>query len=381
MSTPRWFVTVTLPLVAMLAGCGAESPPPASNPPVAETKEAPPSELACRTWQAVDSGTTASFRGLDAVDDNIVWVSGTGGKWGLTTDGGSTWSMRSVPGAEELDFRDVDAFSAEIAYLMSAGPGELSRIFKTLDGGATWQLQFTNSSPEGFFDGMAFWDSERGLAYGDPVDGRFTVLATEDGGATWNQIAAEGMPPALEGEAGFAASGTGLAVYEGGHAWFGTGGSAARVFRSRDYGRSWTVVDTPMLSGESSTGIFSIVFTDPLHGVAVGGNYTQPAATTANAIRTVDGGLSWIAIEPSPPSGYRSAVAEVPGSDGQILVTVGTSGSDLSLDGGQRWQAMGEGTYDDAGYDEAGYNAVSFAGSPCAGWAAGPEGRLAKLAD
>lgn len=369
MTTPRRFSTVTLPFLALLAACGAEAPPPASSS-AAKAAGATPPELTCRTWQPVDSGTKASFRGLDAVDENVVWVSGTGGTWGRTTDGGVTWSMSTVPGAEELDFRDVDAFSADAAYLISAGPGDLSRIFKTVDGGATWQQQFTNPWPEGFFDGMAFWDAERGLIYGDPVDGRFTVLATADGGATWTRVPAEGMPPALEHEAGFAASGTGLTVIDGGHAWFGTGGPAARVFRSRDYGQSWTVDDTPIASGESSTGIFSLAFTDPLHGVAVGGDYTQPEAVAGNAARTDDGGQSWTAIEASPPAGYRSAVAVVPGTDGQILISLGTSGSDLSLDGGHSWQAMGE----------TGYNALSLAG-PCAGWAAGPAGLLARLVE
>jgi hypothetical protein len=33
-----------------------------------------------------------------------------------------------VPGAEKLDFRDVEAFGESTAYLLSAGPGEGSRI-------------------------------------------------------------------------------------------------------------------------------------------------------------------------------------------------------------------------------------------------------------
>ena len=270
------FAIAVFPLVAILAACGAESPTPTST--AVTTVEEQPPERTCRRWVAVESGVTASFRGLSAVDENVVWVSGSEGTWGRSTDGGTTWQMRSVPGAEELDFRDVDAFDAEVAYLMSAGPGELSRIFKTLDGGTTWDLQFTNPSPDGFFDGMAFWDAERGLVYGDPVDGRFALLATEDGGATWTPVAPEGMPPALEGEAGFAASGTGLTVYADGYAWFGTGGPAARIFRSADYGQSWTAIETPVRHGEGSTGIFSLAFSDPLHGVAVGGDYQQPEA-------------------------------------------------------------------------------------------------------
>ncbi len=349
---------------AMLAACG--------DVPIyveVETSELAEASIECGGWQLLESGTSASFRGLDAVDDNVVWVSGTGGTWGRTLDGGATWQMRTVPGAEELDFRDVDAFDADVAYLMSAGPGAASRIYKTVDGGDSWQLQHTNRSPQGFFDGMAFWTADHGLVYGDPVDGFFTVLATEDGGATWTRVPAEAMPPSLEGEAGFAASGSGLAVIDGGHAWFGTGGPEARVFRSTDYGKSWTVVSTPMRGGAGSSGIFSLDFRDALHGVAVGGDYTESDETTANAARTIDGGVTWELIEASPPSGYRSGVAYAPGSSTPTWIAVGTSGSDRSVDDGASWSALGT----------ENLNSVRFTDSECGGWAAGPDGRIARI--
>ncbi len=241
-------------LIALTACADSSTEAPATPAPA--PPPAPPS-FSCTSWQPQESGTDASFRGLSAVSAEVAWISGTGGTWGRTVDGGATWQMATVPGAEELDFRDVDAFDAETAYLMSAGPGELSRIFKTTDGGASWQLQHANPGPDGFFDGMAFWDAGRGLVYGDPVGGHFFILATADGGATWKRPPLAGMPPALPEEAGFAASGSGLTVGAGGLAWFGTGGPEARVFRSTDHGQTWTVAPTPVLAGEGSTGIFS----------------------------------------------------------------------------------------------------------------------------
>ena len=363
-------------LLVTLAACGAEpgveeAVEPAAGPPV---ESAPRPAFSCGGWRPLDGGTTASLRGLSAVSAEIAWISGTGGTWGRTLDGGASWRTGAVPGAEELDFRDVDAFDAVTAYLMSAGPGERSRIYKSVDGGETWELQHVTASPEAFFDGMAFWTRERGVLYGDPVASdpvgrRFVVLTTADGGATWSGVPAEAMPPALNGEAGFAASGSGIAVAPGGHAWFGTGGPAARVFRSTDYGRSWTVASTAMRSGAGSAGIFSLAFADSLRGVAVGGDYGRFDEVSANAARTEDGGLTWTVIEGSPPGGYRSAVAFAPGHDGRVLIAAGTSGSDLSLDGGVTWTSWGV---------EA-LNAIGFGGEPCAGWAAGPEGTIARL--
>jgi photosystem II stability/assembly factor-like uncharacterized protein len=122
-------------------------------------------------WQEQTIRSEADFRGLSAVSAQVAWISGTKGTYARTTDGGQTWSVGTVPGAAKLDFRDVEAFSATTAYLLSAGPGEDSRIYKTADGGRTWALQFKNPNREGFFDAIAFWDEQYGLALGDPVNG------------------------------------------------------------------------------------------------------------------------------------------------------------------------------------------------------------------
>jgi photosystem II stability/assembly factor-like uncharacterized protein len=54
----------------------------------------------------------ASLRGLCAVSAKVVWASGTRGTFLRTIDGGATWQVGTVQGAENLDFRDVDAFDA-----------------------------------------------------------------------------------------------------------------------------------------------------------------------------------------------------------------------------------------------------------------------------
>lgn len=319
-------------------------------------------------WVAQASRTTASLRGLSVVDARVAWASGTGGTYLRTTDGGATWRADTVPGATGLDFRDVQAFDASNAYLLSAGEGRQSRIYRTRDGGRSWALQFTNPGPEGFFDGMAFRDPAHGIAYSDPVGGRFLVIATGDGGATWTPVPPAGIPPALPGEAAFAASGTGIAI-SGDTVWFATGGGAqARVFRSTDGGRTWTVVPVPFAAGNPAAGIFSLAFRDARYGVAVGGDYQHPAADSGNVAVTRDGGVTWTATRGTRPRGYRSGAAWVPGTNPRLVVAVGTSGSDYSADGGESWTPI----------DTVGFNAVASAG-PGATWAVGAGGRIAKL--
>jgi len=319
-------------------------------------------------WSPQASGTKARLRGLSVVDSKVVWASGSHGTFVMTTDSGATWRPRTVPDASGLDFRDIHAVDRRTAYLLSVGEGDRSRIFKTTDGGDSWSLQFVNRDPKGFLDAFAFWDVDRGIALGDPVDGRFAILATDDGGRNWERNPVECMPPALPGEGAFAASGTCLVVQGQRNAWFGTGGPrASRIFRSIDRGHTWTVHETPIRVGNASSGIFSLSFRDPDHGVAVGGDYKQPEKADRIIARTADGGRTWSLIKGPQPRGYRSAAAYVPGTAKPTLVVVGPTGSDYSTDDGETWLPLGK----------IGFHAVGFAG-PNAGWAVGEDGMIAR---
>ena len=322
-------------------------------------------------WIPQQSGTTAEFRGLVALSANVVWASGTRGRVARTTDGGKSWHIDSVPGADSLDFRDIHAMSTTRAWAMSAGLAEngQAKIFHTIDG-ARWTAQFDTKQKGVFLDAISFWDARHGIALGDPIDGRLFVLGTDDGGATWNRLATEGAPSTLTGEASFAASGTCLTVQGSSNVWIATGGGPkARVFRSTDRGRTWSVADTPLHAGTSAAGGFSVAFSDARHGVVVGGDYTKPHEQFVNVALTDDGGRTWRQPKGALPAGYMSGVAIVPGTNGRSLVAVGLGGTTQSVDGGESWKMI----------DTVAYNSVAFA-SRNDGWAVGPRGRIAKWA-
>lgn len=266
--------------------------------------------LFAQDYSLQNSNTTENLRGVAVLPNHVAWASGTHGTYLRTRDLGSpqaSWQVRKVPDAETLDFRDVEAFSADLAYLLSAGPGEQSRIYKTTDGGQTWTLQFTNKDPNGFCDCMAFWDSDHGVAVGDPVSGKFMLIKTEDGGKNWEPISPDLLPPAVQGEGAFAASGTCIAVEEKNNVWFATGGGVARVFRSTDRGKSWAVAGTPITHGNDSSGIFSVAFRDAMHGVIAGGDYKRPGQDGPNLAFTEDAGATW-KLSPASPQAFFSAV-------------------------------------------------------------------------
>lgn len=269
----------------------------------------------------------------------------------------------TVPGAADLDFRAVRAFDDKTAMLLSIGKGEKSRIYKTKDGGAKWDVLYTNPDPQGFFDAIAFWDTTHGILLGDPVDGHFAVMTTDDGGENWKR---EKTPAAEPGEGAFAASNSCLFVMGTHEVWFGTGGPrGARVFHSSDGGRKWSVAATPVRNDSASAGIFSIVFLNPLHGMAVGGDYSKTTDATHNIAITEDGGKKWISPA-GVPGGFRSAVTYLP--DVKMWIATGTSGSDSSTDKGKTWKP----------FDKGDYNAMNFVLS-YAGWAVGPKGAIARF--
>jgi photosystem II stability/assembly factor-like uncharacterized protein len=316
-------------------------------------------------WHDTPTGSAASLRGLSAVSATTAWASGSLGTVLRTTDRGATWQQVGPPGTQDLQFRDIEAFDADHAVIMSIGanPSDF-RIYVTANGGQTWALTFVNSEPTAFYDCMTFFDSRRGLALSDPPDGlHFRVIATDDGGLTWHVTGAQ-MPDALPGEFAFAASGQCITSDHGRRAWFGTGGGAqARVFRSDDGGASWTVAPTPIASGPTA-GIFALAFRGQQHGLAVGGDFLAETASPDNFARTADGGASW-SLLPAAPQEYRSGATWV---DGHTALAVGPSGSDVSTDAGSTWQR----------FDDGSLHTVDCA-RPTACWASGADGRVAYL--
>jgi photosystem II stability/assembly factor-like uncharacterized protein len=319
-----------------------------------------------------NSGTTQGLIAVSPVNKRVVWASGRGGTFALTTDGGATWRAGVVPGAEALQFRDVEGVSDSVAYLLSIGNGADSRIYKTTDGGATWSLQFQNQDPNAFYDCFAFWTPTRGFAQSDSVNGQFPVVRTTNG-QTWQSIAGN-EPAALPGESFFASSGTCVATEGKNNAWAVTGGaSPSRVLVTRDGGDTWNAYDSP-LRGSPSAGLFSVAFRDAHHGM-VGGGDLDPAAPPFDQTATSDdGGKTWAVTPHQPNIGTvfglsYTADAGKARANGKTVVVTGPGGSAWTPDEGNRWFSL-PGVTD--------FWAVAF-GSPQTGWLVGTGGRILRV--
>src|SRR5271163_2176941 len=321
-------------------------------------------------WFVQTGGIDTNLRGVsvaevpdpDQAPVPVVWASGSNGVILQSKDMGKTWQRLRVPGGETLDFRSIQALDARTAYVMSSGDGDKSRIYKTSDGGANWKLQFADKRKEFFLDALVCDSDIECFAVGDPVDGKFVILRTRDG-AKWEQLPTGQMPSALPNEGAFAASGTCLAVYDDQEIYFVTGGPAARVFHSSDAGYSWSVNSTPIVSGNASSGIFSIAVRDAAL-VVVGGDYKDVGNPSRVAAYSQDVGKTWT-LAAQQPGGFRSAVAWI---DGATLAAAGPNGEDISEDGGIHWKHT----------DSLNLNALAIL-DVRQGWAVGPKGAIAQM--
>jgi len=286
--------------------------------------------LVAQKIKSLHSNNETSFRGLSAVSDNVIWACGTKGTVCLSKNGGKNWKQQQLVGYENSDFRSVHAFSDKKAILVTAGTP--AAIVLTEDGGQRWTTVWRQEDSAYFLDAIAFWDEMRGVVLGDPVGGHLYLLETKDGGKTWNPMPGH-APHLLKNEAHFAASGTCMRVLSGGQLWIATGGAAARILYSKDYGAHWQFIATPMLSGEAAKGIFSIAVKDSANWVIVGGDYTNDTLKKDHIFYTVDGGKTWLKPQ-IPTGGYRSCVEFVSAT---MLVATGPGGTDISRDGGISW--------------------------------------------
>lgn len=321
-----------------------------------------PRDLSTVEIHTILEDSSLSIRAIEILKDENLAFAANNSSYGIYNVKSKTWRTGVIiKDSLELQFRAVAATTTDF-FMLSIGNPAL--LYKTTEQGMS--LVYKEEHETVFYDAMNFWNDQEGIAIGDPTDDCMSIIITRDGGKTWNKIVCSDLPHSKDGEAAFAASNTNITIV-GDHTWVATGGNSSRVLYSHDKGLSWEAYDTPIVQGESTTGMYSIDFYDELNGFAIGGDYLNSEDSSANKIMSSDGGKTWTVIGAGEDPNYRSCIQYIPNRQGQELVAVGFNGIDYSNDSGYTWKHL----------SDEGFYTIRFLNDSLA-YAAG-KGRVSKL--
>jgi photosystem II stability/assembly factor-like uncharacterized protein len=319
--------------------------------------------------QLLQDSINSSFRGLSVPSDNVVWVSGSNGTVGRSTDAGKIWKWINVPGFEKRDFRDIEAFDSLTAIIMAVGnPAD---ILKTTDGGKTWKVVFHKEQEGMFLDAMDF-NGNTGICVGDPlpVDSTvkfFYLITTHDAGNSWMEEKRTKFRS--YGDAIFAGSGSNIllpATSELKYVFI-TGGIKSRLLGEWRNHHGFYFQDIPVLQGNASAGAFSFCITKKTFYIT-GGDYKEYWRDSGNVVYTGNAGSTW---NRSSVHGYRSCIIQ---AGKNTFITCGTNGVDISFDGCKTWNLI----YGDGAKGTDGFNVCAKSKTGKAVYLAGA-GRIGKL--
>ncbi|MES2559124.1 MAG: YCF48-related protein [Bacteroidota bacterium] len=182
-------------------------------------------------------------------------------------------------------------------------------MLKTVNGGTTWTPKATQLGLEGLF----FTDKNTGFAVGlSGKTGNAVMYKTVDAGTNWSEI---NFP--FHGyfhDVFFLSPTTGFIV-----------GDHGCIFKTVNGGNTWDSIP----SGTRSI-LMSVSFTDSLHGLAVGGTFTNSII-----LKTANGGSSWTTVPIQDTTGFLQSIhfpspliGYIVGWKGEIFKTT---------DGGDHW--------------------------------------------
>lgn len=303
--------------------------------------------IKAQSWEVqTASGLTVSGDPLLifwAVDSSICWgIEGyffdhgvTNPKFVLTTDGGQNWSVASAQIPSGCGVEAIYARDAQKSWIAVYDPnnGTNSGIYRTTNSGVSWQRQGKAFAGGGHPAIVYFYDKgDTGICVGNPRSNHFDIYTSINGGTNWDTVL--NIPLADVGD-DFPTGGTGA------RNTFLFGSLLRKVYRSSDRGATWAKIS--YTAAPSGAGV-DIQLKDDLNGLAC----TYFGDRINRAAKTTDGGLSWTAIQPLPPSKPSFySLSYVPGTSKTYVITshnnkngwpeATTAGSAYTSDGGITW--------------------------------------------
>lgn len=308
-----------------------------------------------------------SFRGLSVPNDNIVWISGSGGTIGLSTDGGNSFKWINPKGFSDRDFRAITGFDDKTAIAIAIASPAI--ILKTIDGGLCWKEVYRDEHPDAFIDDISFYDKNPliGIAVGDPINGESYFIETTDGGETWRRIIDENFIKLEENEAFFAASNSNLKLIDENSFFVVSGGQTSNLIFNGDKNIKINLNKT----SSNTSGANGIDFSsEQNYGLIAGGDFMNPKDSTNNLfIFEIDeNGIPKVNKPIKSPFGYKSGIAIL---NNEKAISCGMLSVDFSNDKGQNWKTI----------SKTGFHSCKKSKSGNKVYLVGAEGRIGMLVE
>jgi len=238
------------------------------------------------TWTPVFGGD-GGWSAVDQNDDSRVYVSWQGLNIQRSLNGGNSFTSITPPGNEFTVFIAPYVIAEDNADILYAGR---VNVYKSVNGGSSWAVTGTGAGLDGnAILSMAISPENSNVVYAAtaPIPGSTThgVFVTVDGGGTWANITGENLPDRFPMEMTVDPTDESVAyiTYSG----FGAG----HVFRTTDYGATWTDRSAGLPDVPTNALVVDPLFPDFIY---VGNDLGVFAST--------DGGQSWHSYQEGLPS-------------------------------------------------------------------------------
>ncbi|MCW8813913.1 MAG: T9SS type A sorting domain-containing protein [Chlorobium sp.] len=269
-----------------------------------------------------------------------------------STNAGSTWNYLGLEETTSIGRVLVDPTNSNIVYLAAVGsyfaPNEERGVYKSTDGGASWNKSLFVSDSTGAIDIImdptspdkmmaTMWERVRRTNSSHLYGPSSGIYKTTDGGNNWNLIPpSAGLPDPNSQNVGRIGLALSLVNPDIVYALYTDGYNIISLFKSTDFGDSWTDVD-PDNELDDGTGGFSWYFGQVrVHPT----NPDQVCVLDVAFMRSTNGGATWPIIYgyggPNQLHVDHHALAFNP-TDPSFILNGNDGGINISTDGGVNW--------------------------------------------
>jgi photosystem II stability/assembly factor-like uncharacterized protein len=254
-------------------------------------------------WQFGTITSSATFRSIEMVNNNIGYIVGSNSSVYKTTNGGTSWDSLTTTITPGQDLYKVDFVNTNTGWAFS-NTSDAGTIWKTTDAGATWTQQVLTGQSGN--DSRIFNAHMLNDTLGWVVNSTPRPFKTTDGGNSW------ALQPLSDSYTGtlydiqMINENLGYCV-----------GGGGRFYRTTDSGNNWLYDTIPNIPAGVVVTNYNVDFVDANYGIiSTGSGFT---------FATTNGGESWIVYGTSGAALY--GVTSVRKTSSQLdIFTVGAFG-------------------------------------------------------